>query len=118
MTTELEAVLAEMRTIRHELDRINKSIAELRPALRVETRAVSTKEAAKLLSIGLTKMRQLIKNGTVLMVDVGSRRMVPMNEIERLTTPKQEAPKAMGGRRPRKHSESSADLKEWLKKQR
>lgn len=42
--------------------------------------------ASKELSVGMTKMRELVKSHVVMTVQLGGREMVPRSEIERLAT--------------------------------
>lgn len=50
--------------------------------------ALGVSEASKSLSIGRTKMYQLINSGAIKTKTVGSRRIVPMSEIERFLNSK------------------------------
>jgi excisionase family DNA binding protein len=45
--------------------------------------AVTVREAAKLLSIGLRKMEQLVREKQIRTVLVGRRRVVPVEELKR-----------------------------------
>lgn len=45
---------------------------------------LTLKMAAHEMSVGLTKLKQMIASGHVLTVDLGGRKMVPLSEIHRL----------------------------------
>lgn len=94
---------------------------ELLEMLRREFRDANSKplvltkrRAAQELSVGLTKLEQLIKGGLIIPVKIGAAKMIPMSEILRLATPKTRPAQGarMMGRGSLTHSPSdSAELK-------
>lgn len=56
-------------------------------------RVLTKERAAKELSISLSKLKRLLRDGVLMSVAVGRRRMVPAVEIERLATPAQATPR-------------------------
>lgn len=60
---------------------------------------LSMERAAKELSIGITKLKRLVRDGVVLTCTVGLRRMIPSSEVRKLAVP---ASTKAPGVRPRK----------------
>lgn len=80
----LEALLEDMR------DRISRLEERLQP----QPTALTYPMAAQRLGVGLTKMKEMIKRGDVKTTRVGKVPMVSLAELERVTTPQAERPKA------------------------
>lgn len=78
------AALEELirRVMREELGKRNASPVLL-------TRA----QAAKSLCIGKTKLQELISSGALLVVRVGTRTLIPVDEVKRFASPRTEAPR-------------------------
>jgi excisionase family DNA binding protein len=73
---------------------LEQQLAELREDVkrllsRAETpRVMRYEKAAKLLDCSVSKVRSLIRDGEIVPVTVGGRRMVPLSEVERISTPR------------------------------
>lgn len=78
----LDDVFGELRSLRAEL-------REVRERLRPTPKCLRPAQAAKLLGVGLTKMREMIARGDVRTVAVGKRRMVTLAEVERFLAAKE-----------------------------
>ena len=69
--------------------RIEAQLTEIRRLLeksvRLQRAMYPLPEAAELLGVGMTKMRELVKSGVVMTVPLAGRDMVPNSEIERLS---------------------------------
>lgn len=109
---DLAAVAAELRELRRAVEQVNSRLE----TLTTEAKSVVTLgEAAKRLSIGLTKARQLVADGALLTVEIGKRQMVPVSEIARVSTP---TPKPVKGARvPRAKASPTPrlDTSAWLR---
>lgn len=74
--TDLEKIEAQLREIR-----------ELLAGAKLERALYPLSEAAQLLGIGMTKMREVVRSGVVMAVDFDGRKMIPASEIKRVSTP-------------------------------
>lgn len=117
MSTETEVILAELKEVRLVLEQINRRLSKTEVELQFEPRAVPLQRAAKMLSQGLTKTREMVKAGVIGTVEIGGRKMVPVSEITRLTTAVPTNRPAPRGRRSKTPATSGAELKAWLTKQ-
>lgn len=68
--------------IRRELAALRGEMQKRQPPARA---LYKLSEAAKELGVGMTKLRQLVKERVVLVVELGGRDMVPASEIARLS---------------------------------
>lgn len=82
-----------MNEVETKLDELLNEIRGLKREAGLPT-VLTKRRAAKELSIGLTKLEQLIAGGQIATCDVGDRKMVPASEIARLATPKALSPKS------------------------
>lgn len=109
----LKRVEAELRLLRLSFEKLNESLSA---QLAGRQRAFKVPAAAKLCGMGLTKMRELVDSGAVLTVLLGKTRLVPVSEIERLTTPEPRQRQAAGAKPSRRAStQNPSDLRAWLK---
>lgn len=79
---ELEALLLEVR------ERLLKIEERLRP----EPRCYNVKQAAEVLGVSLTVMKEMMARGEVKPSTVGRRKMIAVSELERVSTPDAERP--------------------------
>jgi hypothetical protein len=75
--------------IEKELQRVNMALEKITERLgRPELPQVLTKQrAAAELSISVSLLKRMIRNGTLLTVKIGSRQLVPSSEVVRLAEP-------------------------------
>lgn len=108
-----------LERLERELAAVRRELASLRG---FRAAVLPPREAAKRLSIGLTKMRELMARGAPLGVQttlVGGRKMVPASEIERLSTPLVRLARAPHGyERKQSPREEAAELRAALKRRR
>jgi hypothetical protein len=79
VSQNLEALLAELLKQLEQLPR-QVSTTALPSAL-------TKKHAARELSIGITKLKAMVRSGAIATCDVGGKQQIPRSEILRLTTP-------------------------------
>lgn len=84
MAVSIDERLERLEQIAAETRRL---VAQLAEGQRPTPTCLKYSDAAKRLGIGLTKLKRLIKNGELRTALVGKHRMVPLSEIERLSTP-------------------------------
>jgi excisionase family DNA binding protein len=80
----IEALLLDMR----------KRIEGLEDRLKPEPLCLTYPEAAKRLGVGLTKLKELVRGGEIRKSMVGRVPMISMTEIQRVSTPEPERPRA------------------------
>lgn len=105
-------------------DRLDEILEELKRLSRLMEspgpRLFKYGQAAKALGVSVTTVKQLIRDGELATVKIGKRPMIPMSEIERLSTPA--APKSTSSRAPRRRrgqrdaKAEAAALRQALKK--
>ena len=76
-------VEAELRSLRRKIEALTLSVA----AQALGRSAYSPAEAAQRMGVSLSTVRRAISLGTVQTVRIGSRRLVPASEVERLCAP-------------------------------
>lgn len=97
MVEVIEAVLAEVRALRKQLDERG-----------VEQLTAPYREAARILGLKSSKtINRMVKRGELASVMVSGTPMIPMTELKRIATPA--TPKARRGGAPTKSSYSLAD---------
>jgi hypothetical protein len=95
------------------VESLEKHLAELRAAVqklleRQEApRVMRYEKAARLLDCSVSKVRLLVRAGDLVPVRIGGRKMIPLSEIERISTPR--LPKALAAKAPPKKRDGKAD---------
>lgn len=73
-------------------------------------------QAAQALNIGLTKVKELISSGALLVVKVGDRTLVPVEEVKRFARPSAPQARARGKRAPARYNPKAEAqrARDWL----
>lgn len=79
-----EELLAELTKVVGKLDQVAKALAAVRRAETTPKMAYSVLETCATLGITRPSLYGLIADGRLRTIKVGSRRLIPVNEIERL----------------------------------
>ncbi len=104
MNELIEVVLAEVRALRAE----QKQLPRL---------AVNLKEAAAMLGRSPKTVAKMLQRGELMAVTLCGDRMIPMSELKRVTTPKQDR-KTPARRAPVSGSDAKAGIAAMLKRTR
>lgn len=79
-----------MASIEEQLSVLAASLGRVVERLDTEgtlPKVLTKRRAAKELSISLSKLNRLIRDGRLLTVEIGRRRMIPSTEVEKLARP-------------------------------
>jgi hypothetical protein len=88
MKSETEVILEELKQIRANLEHINRRLSRTELEREFEPKAVSLQQASQMLSQGLTKTKEMIRDGEMETALIGRRTMVPISEVNRLAAPR------------------------------
>lgn len=101
-----------MQTLEQKLDAIFASLESLKAKEDRPLPSVLTfKRAAFELSIGLTKLKSLVRAGKIATCEVGDRKGIPSSEILRIARPQgASAPMRSGGRKAQPKYDVNAEL--------
>lgn len=69
------------RVMREELEKLSSASPVL----------MTREQAAKALNIGKTKLQELVSSGALLVIRVGTRTLIPVDEVKRFASPKPES---------------------------
>lgn len=104
MRNEERKVRVALEGLLDSLRRIEERLASLEARIHTPLPfAVRYQYAASLMDMSVSKLKGLIRDGTIRTVKIGGRKMVPTRELDRVATPK-----ARNGRGPFTYSESSS----------
>lgn len=77
-----------------------------------QPRTMRYQKAAKMLDVSVSKVKSLVKSGEIIPVWVGGRKMIPLSEIERISTPTLSGKAAKSAAVPRARFDPKAEAAE------